>query len=158
MLIRFFRKNYNRRAFTFQLLFNSYVINFECKVKGCCSSVVHEGIQRSGGILHSFLIVVSALHPGCLNPCHQDRSALYSLNRHHVGCRTGLNVLEKKNISCLCRKSKHNSLVFKPSLIIIETENCRSPCVNAFYNTADKYYKEGCTVAVRQLGCTLTVK
>ena len=157
MLIKFFRKNYNRGAFTFQLLFKSYVIDFKCKVKGCCPCVFHEGIQGSRGIFHSFLIVVSALHPGCFTLCRQDRSALYSMNRDCVGCRTGLSALEK-NISCLCQKLKHNSLVFQPSLVIIETENCRPPCVNAFCNTADKYYKEGCTVAVRQLGCTLAVK
>jgi hypothetical protein len=98
--------------------------------------------------------------PWVLNPLPpgQKCPALYSMNRDCVGCRTGLNALEKKNISCLCWKSKHNSLVFQPSLVIIETENYRPPSVNAFCNTADKYYKEGCTVAVWQLGRTLTVK
>jgi hypothetical protein len=46
-------------------------------------------------------------------------------------------------------------MVLQPSLVIIETENCRPPCVNAFCNAADRYYKEGCTVVVGQLGlCT----
>lgn len=49
-------------------------------------------------------------------------------------------------------------MVLQPTLVIIETENYRPPCVIAFCNTADRYYKEGCTVSVRQLGCTLTVK